>query len=132
MADGREDCGTDRLVTGTRVVGAARALGGRNTWQAGFGRAGVVSDDGVQRRLGQYLNARVTVQYGGQALGFSDTGILTFMDPVWVEVTKDKGERLLIPVASIRHIKLLDMPKPTGDAGTLLRGSARKAHDALE
>src|SRR3954464_3191860 len=91
-----------------------------------------VSDNGSQLRLKQYLNARVTVQYGGQALGFSDTGVLTYMDPVWIEVTKDKGERLLIPVASIRHIKLLDMPKLTGDAGTLLRGSAKKEQNAKE
>ncbi len=75
-------------------------------------------------RLDHYLNARVTVQYGGNAMGFSDTGTLSYMDPVWVEVTKDKGERLLIPVASIRHIKLLDTPSLAGDSGSLLRPSA--------
>ncbi len=91
-----------------------------------------MADNTSQLRLAQYLDARVTVQYGGQALGFSDTGTLSYMDPVWVEVTKDKGERLLIPVASIRHIKLLDTPKLAGDTGTLLRASAKKAQDAQE
>ena len=91
-----------------------------------------MDDNASQVRLAQYLNARVTVQYGGQALGFSDTGIVSYMDPVWVEVTKDKGERLLIPVASIRHIKLLEAPKLAGDPGTLLRASANNARDALE
>ena len=82
-------------------------------------------DNSLAARPAQYLNARVTVNYGGQAVGYSDTGILTHLDGVWVEVTKDKGERLLIPVASIRHIKLLDPPKAAGDAGTLLRGSSQ-------
>lgn len=75
----------------------------------------------ITSRIGQYQNARVTVQYGGAALGMSDTGTVTYMDDVWVEVTKERGQRLLIPVASICHIKLLDAPKPKGDATTLLR-----------
>jgi len=91
-----------------------------------------MSDSEPRARLAQYYNARVTVQYGGQALGFSDTGTLSYMDAVWVEVTKEKGERLLIPVASIRHIKLLEAPKLRGDSGTLLRASAAKTHDSLE
>ena len=77
--------------------------------------------DDVTTRIKQYLSARVTVQYGGSALGMSDTGTVTYMDNVWVEVTKERGERLLIPVVSIRHIKLLDAPKLKGDATTLLR-----------
>ena len=64
--------------------------------------------------------------------GYSDTGILTYLDAVWVEVTKDKGERLLIPVASIRHIKLLDAARHTDESKTLLRASAKRVHDALE
>jgi hypothetical protein len=91
-----------------------------------------VTDTVSQSRLAQYLNARVTVQYGGQALGFSDTGLLSYMDPVWVEVTKDKGERLLIPVVSIRHIKLLDQPKAAGDSATLLRPAAKRPGAASE
>ena len=83
-------------------------------------------------RLVQYLDARVTVQYGGQALGFSDTGTLSYMDAVWVEITKDKGERLLIPIVSIRHIKLLDTPKLKGDSGTLLRPSSNESRGAIE
>jgi len=91
-----------------------------------------MSGHGTAERLAQYLDARVTVQYGGNALGFSDTGTLSYMDAVWVEVTKDNRERLLIPVVSIRHIKLLDAAKLTGDSGTLLRASAQKGQDALE
>jgi hypothetical protein len=97
---------------------------------AALGRKGMrLADNSVQSRLEQYSNARVTVQYGGQALGFSDTGVMSYMDAVWVEITKDKGERLLIPVASIRHIKLLDAPRVAGDHGTLLRASANEPSD---
>ena len=83
-------------------------------------------------RLVQYLDARVTVQYGGQALGFSDTGTLSYMDAVWVEITKDKGERLLIPVTSIRHVKLLDTPKLKGESGSLLRASPTKSRGGTD
>ena len=99
----------------------------KDTFGAATGKdATRLNDDAARPRLAQYLNARVTVQYGGQALGFTDTGLISYMDAVWVEVTKDKGERLLIPVVSIRHIKLLDPPKLAGDSGTLLRASAKK------
>ena len=91
-----------------------------------------MSDNQLPPRPAQYLNARVTVNYGGQAVGYSDTGVLTHLDAVWVEVTKDKGDRLLIPVASIRHIKLLEVPRHAADAGTLLRGSSKDAQNALE
>jgi len=87
-----------------------------------------MTDAGLEARP-EYLHARVTVQYGGQALGFSETGILNYMDSVWVEILKDKGERLLIPIAAIRHIKLLDPPKLTGESGTLLRASAKEIAD---
>ncbi|HLJ54989.1 MAG TPA: hypothetical protein VKT77_08100, partial [Chthonomonadaceae bacterium] len=73
---------------------------------------------------GHYVNARVTVQYGGGAVGMSDTGTLTYLDGVWAELTKDKGERLLIPIGSIRHIKLLDQGRSGDDSGSLLRGSS--------
>ena len=91
-----------------------------------------LAEGNTQVRLEQYLNARVTVQYGGQALGFSDTGTVSYMDPTWVELTKEKGERLLIPVVSIRHIKLLETPKLAGDSGTLLRASGKQSRDARE
>ena len=91
-----------------------------------------MSDNQLPPRPAQYLNARVTVNYGGQAVGYSDTGRLTHLDGVWVEVTKANGDRLLIPVASIRHIKLLEVPRQAGDVGTLLRGSSLDAQNALE
>jgi hypothetical protein len=74
--------------------------------------------------LKQYLNARVTINYGGAATGYSDTGVLSYMDSSWVEVTKDKGDRLLVPIVAIRHIKLLESPRPVGDAAVLLRPSS--------
>lgn len=88
-----------------------------------------MSDNPSRGRLAHYNNARVTVQYGGQSLGFSDTGMLTYMDAVWVEITKDKGERLLIPASSIKHIKLLDTRAPAGDSEMLLRASAMAETD---
>lgn len=91
-----------------------------------------MADNNFPPRLEQYVNARITVHYGGQAVGFSDTGILSYMDSVWIEVTKDKGERLLIPVTSIRNIRLLDSPKTSGDSATLLRASNTGTHDAAE
>ena len=87
-----------------------------------------MSDTPTPTRIGQYMNARVTVSYGGQAVGFSDTGSLTYMDDVWVEVTKEKGERLLIPIVSIRHIKLIDPPSLAGESGSLLRASDKDRH----
>jgi hypothetical protein len=72
-------------------------------------------------RIQQYRNARVTVHYNASTSGYQDTGILSFMDETWVELTKDSKERLLIPVVSIRIIKLLEPSQPEGDATILLR-----------
>ena len=82
-----------------------------------------MSEQPASLRIRQYMNARVTVSYGGQAVGFTDTGSLTYMDDVWVEITKEKGERLLVPIVSIRHIKLIDPPSLAGESGSLLRAS---------
>lgn len=71
-------------------------------------------------QLVQYVNARVTVHYNN-AQGYSDTGRLTYIDAVWIELTKDNRERLLIPVDSIRLMKLLEPAQREGDAGILLR-----------
>ncbi len=70
--------------------------------------------------LARYQQARVTVHYNTQS-GFNDTGTITFIDNHWVELTKDNAERLLIPVASIRILKLLGAARLEGDAGSLLR-----------
>jgi hypothetical protein len=70
-------------------------------------------------RLRHYQNAKVTVHYSPQS--YTDTGIVTYMDATWIELTKDNGERLLIPIVAIRLIKLLDVTKREGDAAVLLR-----------
>jgi hypothetical protein len=70
--------------------------------------------------LARYHNARVQVYYNQQS-GVSDTGRITYMDGTWVELTKDSGERLLVPVMSVRIIKLLETARPEGDAAILLR-----------
>ncbi len=75
----------------------------------------------MKERLSTYLNSRVSVHYGGSAVGYSDVGTLTCLSDVWIELTKEKGERILIPVVSIRLIKLLNAPKLSGDATSLLR-----------
>lgn len=73
-----------------------------------------------QSRLQHYLNARVMVYYNSQS-SYTDSGRLTYMDPQWLELTKDNGERLLIPTAAVRILKLLEPIRQTDDAGTLLR-----------
>jgi hypothetical protein len=70
--------------------------------------------------LARYHNARVQVYYNQQS-GVSDTGRVTYIDGTWVELTKDSGERLLVPVMSVRIIKLLETARPEGDAAILLR-----------
>jgi len=40
-----------------------------------------------------------------------------------VELTKDNGERLLVPICSIHIMKLLEAAKWEGDAAILLRPS---------
>lgn len=71
-------------------------------------------------RLQQYLNARVMVYYNSQS-SYTDSGRVTYLDPSWLELTKDNGERLLIPTAAVRLVKMLEPIRQTDDAGTLLR-----------
>ena len=70
--------------------------------------------------LGDYLRAYVAVYYVGTS-GLADNGRVTYMDDTWIELSKENHDRLLIPVQSIRLIKLLEPGKPQGEAGTLLR-----------
>lgn len=71
-------------------------------------------------RLLQYRNAKVAIHYNSQT-GYSDSGTLSYMDAQWIELTKDNGERLLIPLYAIRLVKLLEPSKLEGDAAVLLR-----------
>jgi hypothetical protein len=69
-------------------------------------------------RLADYLGTMVTVYYNPST--YSDNGRVTYLDASWLELTKDNGERLLIPVEAIRLVKMLETHKPT-DADILLR-----------
>jgi hypothetical protein len=71
-------------------------------------------------RLQHYLNARVMVYYTSQS-SYTDTGRITYLDPHWLELTKENGERLLMPTVAVRILKLLEPIAPTDDSGTLLR-----------
>ena len=68
--------------------------------------------------LGHYQQARVTIYYNS---GVQDTGILTYLGPHWVELLKDNGERLLIPLQAIRILKLVKAAETQGEANMLLR-----------
>jgi len=67
-----------------------------------------------------YTNARVTIYYNIQS-GFSDTGRIGAIDGTWIELIKDNAERLLIPVAAIRILKILEPAKRNDGADILLR-----------
>lgn len=72
--------------------------------------------------LNEYLKGQVTVYYGSGSL--SDTGRITYMDSLWVEITKERGERLLVPIPSIRVIRLIEPGHIDSEAATLLRAAA--------
>ncbi len=67
-----------------------------------------------------FLNARVSVFYNVQS-GFSDTGRISAIDGTWVELIKDNGERLLIPIVAIRILKIVEMAKRSDGGDMLLR-----------
>lgn len=71
-------------------------------------------------RLQQYLNARIMVYYNSQS-SYTDTGRVTYLDAHWLELTKDNGERLLMPTVAVRILKMLEPIQQKDDAGTLLR-----------
>ncbi len=71
-------------------------------------------------RLQQYLNARVMVYYNSQS-SYTDSGRVTYLDTSWLELTKENGERLLIPTTAVRLVKMLEPIRLPDDAGTLLR-----------
>ena len=78
--------------------------------------------------LEHYRKARVAIHY---PTGVSDIGTLMYLDRIWAELLKDNGERLLIPLASIRILKLVKTAETSGDANMLLRAvEARPLPDA--
>lgn len=70
-------------------------------------------------RLMRYVGSKVTLYYNSST-GYSDSGSVTYLDENWIELTKDNGEQLLVPVVAVRLLKLIEAPQ-TGDAGILLR-----------
>jgi len=85
------------------------------------GEPTIIGEGGVRPgRLQEYLNARVMVYYNSQS-SYSDSGRLTYLDPSWLELTKENGERLLVPATAVRIIKMVEPARQTDDAGTLLR-----------
>lgn len=71
-----------------------------------------------ESRLADYFGAMVTVYY---TVSYTDNGRLTYLDASWIELTKDNGERLLIPLTAVRLVKLMEPPKRNPDAEILLR-----------
>lgn len=65
------------------------------------------------------MHAAVAVHYGGASNTFSDTGLITYLDRDWLELTKDNGDVLLVPVTAIRIVKVLQFP--SNEERTLLR-----------
>ena len=62
----------------------------------------------IKERFSEYVGSTVTLHLLGQTIGFHETGQLNFVDDSWVEITKSRGEILLVPVSAIRMLKLTD------------------------
>ncbi len=86
--------------------------------------------DIAQHPLQHYQNARVQIYYNN-ANGYQDTGTLLYRDNHWVELQKDDGWHLLIPIVAIRIIKLLEKVDPHADAQILLRAAADTPHKQI-
>lgn len=71
-----------------------------------------------------YCGARVTLYYSGGG-GISDTGRVLHIDNHWIELAKDSGERLLVPIQSLRIVKLVEAGADPA-AATLLRAAEKE------
>ena len=69
-----------------------------------------------------YLGAKVSVHYSPQS-GLTDNGTVVFISNHWIELSKEKGERLLIPLAGVRLVKLIEPTLNHKEATSLLRPS---------
>jgi hypothetical protein len=65
-----------------------------------------------------YLGARVTIHYNNS---YTDQGAVTYLDNYWVELTKDNGERLLVPTTAIRLVKMMQPTRKPAESEMLLR-----------
>ena len=90
--------------------------------KANVGGGGIPTGDHAagQSRLQQYINARVMVYYNSQS-SYTDSGRVSYLDTHWLELTKDNGERLLMPTAAVRILKMLEPIRSTEDSDMLLR-----------
>ena len=81
----------------------------------------MTSDNSFPPRLTHYQDARVNIHYTDNQ--HTDVGRLLYYDHTWIELLKDNGEHLLIPIMAIRIIKLLQPAQPSADANMLLRAA---------
>ncbi len=70
----------------------------------------------------RFVHSRATIYYSNYS-SYTDTGKITYLDNHWLELLKDNGEQLVIPVAAVRIIKLIEATDKSHEATTLLRPS---------
>jgi hypothetical protein len=70
----------------------------------------------------RFVHSRATIYYSNYS-SYTDTGKIVYLDNNWLELLKDNGEQLVIPVAAVRIIKLLEATDKSYEATTLLRPS---------
>ena len=70
-----------------------------------------------------YVGAKVVIHYTQQS-GYTDAGVVAFLNSHWIELVKEKGERLLIPTTAVRIIRMQEPAHDQKEALTLLRPSA--------
>lgn len=49
--------------------------------------------------------------------------MISYIDDKWIELVKEKGDRMLIPVSGVRIIKFVEALKQDRESSTLLRPS---------
>ena len=70
----------------------------------------------------RYTSAKVVIHYHYNT-GHIDTGMISYIDDKWIELVKEKGDRMLIPVSAVRIIKFAEVVKQDRESSTLLRPS---------
>ncbi len=74
----------------------------------------------------RFVRSRATIYYSNYS-SYTDTGKITYLDNHWLELLKDNGEQLVIPVNAVRIIKLIEATDKSHEATTLLRPSGPDA-----
>ena len=76
----------------------------------------------ISEVLSRYTSAKVIILYHTNT-GYTDTGMISYIDDKWIELVKEKGDRMLIPVSGVRIIKFAEVVKQDRESSTLLRPS---------